>query len=168
MARMRPGDPVDGRAGPLGTIVGTREAADGQAVSEPGYVQVRRPRRFGLGHTTHLVPLAWVKDASPDAPRVVLDARRAEVAGCPPLREDDAIRDEVARVLAETRRPFRVAAVGVTVQRGVVSGAGRARGDAGAQRDDRPGGPHRSASLIWPAVSRTARRAAGRRMSSGR
>jgi hypothetical protein len=73
MARIRPGDPADWRAGPLGTIVGTREAADGQTVSGPGYAVVRRPRRFGLGRTTRLVPLDWVKDASPDAPRVVLD-----------------------------------------------------------------------------------------------
>jgi osmotically-inducible protein OsmY len=128
MARMRTGDPVDGRDGPLGIVAGTREAAGGPATSPPAYVLVRGTRRFGLDHTTYLVPLAWVKAAPADAPRVVLDAGRAEVAGCPPLRDDEAIRAELARALAETHRPFRVAAIGATVRRGVVDLGGHAPG----------------------------------------
>ena len=79
------GDRVHGRDGPLGTVAGTREAAAG----EPASVLVRLVRLFGLLHTTRLVPVAWVTPAPSDARRVTLDASRAEVAGCPPLRAEE-------------------------------------------------------------------------------
>ena len=82
---IRVGDRVDGRDGPLGTVAGTRVAT----AEHPDSVLVRLSRLFGLVHSTRLVPLAWVKEPSTDARRVTLDATRAEVAGCPPLRAEE-------------------------------------------------------------------------------
>jgi hypothetical protein len=81
IAAVRVGDRVDGRDGPIGTVAGTREAT----TDDPAYVLVRLSRLFGLVRTTRLVPAAWMRDAPTDAPRVTLDASRAEVAGCPAL-----------------------------------------------------------------------------------
>ena len=91
------GDRVDGRDGPLGEVAGTREAAAGH----PASVLVRLARLFGLLHTTRLVPVAWVTDAPSDARRVTLDATRAEVAGCPSLREDPDMRADVVQALTQ-------------------------------------------------------------------
>jgi hypothetical protein len=98
---IRVGMPVDGRDGPLGTVAGTRAAA---TADQTPYVLVHTSRLFGLVRTTRLVPLAWVLDAPAAARRVLLDASRAQVAGCPPLREDDTLRRDVAQALLEAPR----------------------------------------------------------------
>jgi BON domain len=121
MPQLMVGDPVDGRDGPLGTVAGTREVTAGQ--DEAGYILVELSRFFGLVHTTRLVPLAWVRDvpAPPEARRVTLDASRAQVMGCPPLRADADILADVAPALSMTLTGlFRVATLRATVRDGVV------------------------------------------------
>jgi osmotically-inducible protein OsmY len=120
---IRVGMPVDGRDGPLGTVAGTRAAP---TADRTPYVLVRTARLFGLVRTTRLVPLAWVLDAPAAARRVLLDASRAQVAGCPPLREDDTLRRDVAQALLEAPRPFRVGAIRVTVRDGIAELTGHA------------------------------------------
>jgi len=123
MSRLVVGNPVDGRDGPLGTVAGTRAATDGL---QQEYVLVRLSQVFGLLHTTRLVPLAWVRSAPPDAPRVTLDASRAEVAGCPPLRPDAQLEAAVAQALSETVGGFDAPTMRATAQDGVVTLSGHA------------------------------------------
>jgi hyperosmotically inducible protein len=123
MTQLQIGIPVDGRDGQLGTVAGTREAAPG---GHEAYVLVRQPRRFGLGHTTRVVPAAWVRPGPLDR-RVTLDAGRAEVAGCPPLRDDDDIRADVAEALSTAGGFFEAATIHATVREGVVDLTGHTR-----------------------------------------
>jgi osmotically-inducible protein OsmY len=113
------GHAVDGSDGPLGTVAGTREAVGGRSM---GYLLVRQSRLFGLAHTTRLVPITWVKAGTGD--RVTLDASRAQVADCPPVRDDESIRVDVAQALTNARRPFRVGGLQVAVREGVVDISG--------------------------------------------
>ena len=119
---VRVGDRVDGRDGPLGTVAGTRAATAGH----PAYVLVRLAHLLGLAHTTHLVPAAWVRHAPSGAHRVTLDAGRAGVAGCLPLRADEAVRADVVHALATAAHWFRAAAIRVAVRDGVVDLTGHA------------------------------------------
>jgi hypothetical protein len=73
------GDRVDGRDGPLGRVAGTREAT----ATRPAYVLVQLSSRLGTVHTTHAVPVAWIRAALPGAHCVTLDVGRAEVAARP-------------------------------------------------------------------------------------
>ena len=91
LPRITVGDPVEGRDGHLGTLVGIREAASSHWA---GYLLVR------LVHTTRLVPLAWVRPAHPGSDRVILNASRAQVAGCPPVRTGADLRADVVQALA--------------------------------------------------------------------
>src|SRR3954447_20577886 len=141
MSRLVVGNPVDGRDGPLGTVAGTRAATDGLPQD---YVLVRLPQVFGLRHTTRLVPLAWVRSAPPNAPRVTLDASRAEGVGCPPLRTDGQILADVAQALSEAVGVFDAPTMRATVQEGVVTLTGhtphlRARRTAVSRAWDVPG-----------------------------
>lgn len=138
MTRLAVGCPVDGRDGPLGTVAGTRSAPTAASrddtpitISDAGapadarggqyeYVLVQLSRRFGLRHTTRLVPVAWVRPAAPDAQRVTLDATRAQVVGCPPLRTDEQIHADVAARLAAFAGEFHLPDLHATVRNGVV------------------------------------------------
>ncbi len=132
MTRLVVGLPVDGRDGPLGTVAGTREAAFGD---QQAYLLVQLSRVFGLAHTTRLVPVAWVRPAPADAQRVTLDASRAEVAGCPPLRDDADIQADVAKALAEAGGLLSGApALQATVQDGVVALSGDALSRSATRR----------------------------------
>ena len=132
MTRLVVGYPVDGRDGPLGTVAGTREAASGD---QQAYVLVQLSRVFGLAHTTRLVPVAWVRPAPADARRITLDASRAEVAGCPLLRDDADIQADVARALADAGGLLAGApALQATVQDGVVALSGDALSRSATQR----------------------------------
>src|SRR6266508_5392574 len=85
IARQVDGTPVDGRDGSIGTAAGMRRATENHRHE---YLMVRLSRLFGLLHSTQLVPVTWMRSTAPGAGRVTLDATRAEVAGCPPLRDD--------------------------------------------------------------------------------
>ena len=124
MTQLVVGSPVDGREGSLGTVAGTRAATAGQP---DGSVLVRLAGRFGLGHTTRVVPAAWVRTGPLDARRVTLDASRAQVAGCPPWRADEDIRADVAEALSTSGGFYQVAAVHATVREGIVDLTGHAR-----------------------------------------
>jgi osmotically-inducible protein OsmY len=122
LAGIAAGDRVDGRDGPLGTVAGTRAAT----ASHPAYLLVRQAHLLGLVRTTHLVPAVWLRDAPPGAHRVTLDTSRAGVAGCPPLRADEDVQQDVVHALSARTLPFRVAAIRVAVRDGVVELTGHA------------------------------------------
>jgi osmotically-inducible protein OsmY len=136
MTRLVVGIPVDGRDGPLGTLAGTREVGartpgafgtpTGDLDRPQGFVLVRLSRLFGLHHTMRVVPLAWVRPAATDARRVTLDATRAEVVGCPPLRSDAALQADVRAALRAAVSKVHLARLQASVHDGVVDMTGHA------------------------------------------
>lgn len=119
--RVPKGTRVDGTDGPLGTFAGTRAATDSHAQE---YVLVRLARLLSLRRSTHLVPLAWVLSVSRETERVILSATRAEVAGCPVLRADAAIKEDVDEALSGAGGFFRVPTIRASVVDGIVQLAG--------------------------------------------
>jgi osmotically-inducible protein OsmY len=111
----------DGR--PLGKLEGIRYDP---ATRQPAYLLVRFPGFFGLGAVTRLVPAAWVRDVAPDQIRVA--ATRDTFAGCPPLRADVDIREDVLAAIEQVSvlRPFRLA-IQVDVKDGIVELSGHVR-----------------------------------------
>ena len=106
------GTPVWGPDGAIGTLAGARTPAAGTAADGGPFLLVRLSHLLGLRHSTHVVPATWVQleGVSPAGwsqishpGRLRLTADRAQVAGCPRVRPDAHIRQDVARALVEAR-----------------------------------------------------------------
>ena len=132
VARLLVGSQIDGRDGRAGTVVGTRQGRPGRAAHDSDYLLVQQPWWLTARRTVRLVPMAWVRSASSAPSPMMLDADRAMVARCQPLRSDPAIRADVLASLAADPqlRPQRLvglAAVRVAVSEGIVSLTGHVR-----------------------------------------
>jgi osmotically-inducible protein OsmY len=130
-ARPLVGRRVEGRDGYLGTVVDTRPPSVGaDAPHRAGALLVRRPWtwRGGWRRPVRVVPLAWVRVAGPAGAAVLLDADRAMLERCPPLRPDAALAADVGDALAagldRQLPPRSLAGVRVTVDAGAVTLSG--------------------------------------------
>lgn len=117
------GLPVGGSDGSIGTATGTRRSSEND---QHDYLMVRTSRLFGLMRNTRMVPMAWLRRGAPESGRLTLNATRAQVDGCPPLREDADIQADVVDILANTGGYFRVPEIRSSVVRGVVELSGHA------------------------------------------
>jgi osmotically-inducible protein OsmY len=130
-ARPLVGRRVEGRDGHLGTVVDTRTPGAGRSAPfQDGALLIRQPWTWwgGWRRPVRVVPLTWVRRASPDGAAVLLDADRAMLEGCPPLRPDAALAADVgdALVAGNDRQlpPRSLAGVRVTVDAGAVTLSG--------------------------------------------
>ena len=80
---------------------------------------VQVSRLLGLWRWTHVVPVAWIS-VSERGSRTTLAATRAQVAGCPRLRDDAEIQTDVMLKLAAGSGTHSTGDVHVTVHGGVV------------------------------------------------
>jgi osmotically-inducible protein OsmY len=127
-ARPLVGRRVEGRDGYLGTVVDTRPPSVGaDAPLQEGALLVRQPWtwRGGWRRPVRVVPLTWIRLAGPAGAAVPLDADRAMLARCPPLRSDAALAADVGDALAagldRQLPPRSLAGVRVTVDAGAVT-----------------------------------------------